>query len=132
MPKHQIILTSIFLFLVHVCVSQDYDDIAFFNTEMKVEKTDYSTHSPIKQDKNELQLLGYIVYQVYHNLVSSQDGAVCNFYPTCSAYCRHAIRKNGFLKGGMQSLDRVIRCNGLSPEKYEVDIKRLKFIDHVQ
>jgi len=135
---HQV-STFIFLFLILSSIdlqAQDINDFAFFNTEIEVLKTELKNNNPkseiIKKDKNEIQITGQIVYSFYHNLISSQDGSVCNFYPTCSAYCRGALRKNGLIIGGMQSLDRVMRCNGLSPEKYSVDMKRRKLIDHVE
>lgn len=129
--------TSLFLLLfTNLCFGQSQNDIAFFHSEITVETATLNNRAQqvnaISPDKNELQVLGFVIYQVYHNLISSQDGSVCNFHPTCSAYCRHAIRKNGLIHGSIQSLDRVMRCNGLSPEKYQIDFQKRKLIDHVE
>ena len=35
----------------------------------------------------------------------------CRFYPTCSEYSKQAIIKSGVIKGGWQSLKRIVRCN---------------------
>lgn len=35
---------------------------------------------------------------------------VCRFQPTCSAYCRAAIVKYGFAKGGAKAAWRIARC----------------------
>ncbi len=86
----------------------------------------------ISQDQNELELSLSILFGVYQNFISSQDGSTCSFYPSCSKYCQHAIRHNGLILGGIQGLDRLVRCNGLSPNKYELDLKRRKLIDHVK
>lgn len=34
----------------------------------------------------------------------------CRFIPTCSAYGREAIRKNGFAVGGWRTVKRLARC----------------------
>lgn len=85
----------------------------------------------VAKDKNEIERTGNILYGIYRNLISSQDGSTCRFHPTCSAYCRSAIYKSGFIFGMIKSMDRLTRCNGLSPEKYEIDMKRRKLVDHV-
>ncbi|MEI6597161.1 MAG: membrane protein insertion efficiency factor YidD [bacterium] len=35
----------------------------------------------------------------------------CRFHPTCSDYAIQAIEKYGFLRGGIKSVWRVLRCN---------------------
>ncbi len=35
----------------------------------------------------------------------------CRFYPSCSEYSKIAIIKHGVVKGGYQSVWRLIRCN---------------------
>ncbi len=115
--------------------SQSNQDFFFFSPSLEAASVQVKNPAPattIPQDKNEIQNLGIVLYSVYRNLISSQDGSPCRFYPTCSAYCRSAIRKNGLIVGTVQGIDRLTRCNGLSPHKYSVDIKRRKLVDHVQ
>lgn len=38
----------------------------------------------------------------------------CRYYPSCSEYAIQALNKNGILKGGLQSIYRIIRCNPFS------------------
>ncbi len=35
----------------------------------------------------------------------------CRFKPTCSEYSIKALEKHGFIKGGLMSIWRVLRCN---------------------
>jgi len=35
----------------------------------------------------------------------------CRYYPTCSEYGYQAINKYGVLRGGLQALWRIVRCN---------------------
>jgi len=86
----------------------------------------------IKKDKNDIELTVSLLFGFYQNFLSTQDGSTCSFYPSCSRYCKHAISKNGLIKGCVQGLDRLVRCNGLSPRKYKVDIEKRKLVDHVQ
>lgn len=126
-----------YLFLTVFCVSlntqaQTSVDAHFFSDKSAEMKSHQSETSKRIKDKNEIQRTGNILYGVYRNLISSQDGSTCRFYPTCSAYCRSSIHKNGFVFGMIKSMDRLTRCNGLSPEKYQVDFKRRKLVDHAQ
>lgn len=38
-------------------------------------------------------------------------GRVCRYSPTCSEYCRQALRKYGIIAGGLISLKRILRCH---------------------
>lgn len=35
----------------------------------------------------------------------------CRFKPTCSDYAIQALKKYGFIKGGLMAFWRVLRCN---------------------
>lgn len=43
----------------------------------------------------------------------------CRFYPTCSEYCRQAIKKYGLPKGLFKGLKRIIRCNPFNEGGYD-------------
>lgn len=45
----------------------------------------------------------------------------CRFYPSCSQYGKVAILKHGVLKGGMQTLWRVARCNPWTEPSIEIN-----------
>lgn len=65
----------------------------------------------------------------YRKYISSQDGSVCSFYPSCSAYLNLAVRNNGFWLGALLTVDRITRCNGHHHEFYEFNGKRNKPVD---
>ena len=38
-------------------------------------------------------------------------GQKCRFYPSCSNYGIIALRKYGFIKGWLKTINRILRCN---------------------
>jgi uncharacterized protein len=76
-----------------------------------------------KNNKNEIQMAFSGLFLAYKSFFSSQDLAACTFTPSCSEYGIAVVKKHGVIKGGVMTMDRLTRCNGLSPEKYEVDKK---------
>jgi len=44
----------------------------------------------------------------YQKNFSSEDGAACPFYPTCSAYAYEALTKHHLLYGSLLSIDRLL------------------------
>ena len=63
-----------------------------------------------------------LFFNLYKKLLSTQDGSVCHFKPTCSSYAKQAIEKYGFMKGVLIGSERLIRDHPFT--KYSVD--RLK------
>lgn len=51
------------------------------------------------------------IVKVYKVIVSPMLRPSCRFYPTCSTYSIEALRKHGFIKGGILSAKRIISCN---------------------
>jgi putative membrane protein insertion efficiency factor len=51
------------------------------------------------------------VIRVYQLLVSPFFAGSCRFVPSCSEYAALAIERHGPLRGGMQSLGRLLRCH---------------------
>lgn len=125
----------LFLITLSMCTiaqAQTSVDEHFFSSISSDMKSHKSQIFKTNKDKNEIERTGNVLYGIYRNLISSQDGSTCRFHPTCSAYCRSSIHKNGIVFGMIKSMDRLTRCNGLSPEKYQVDIKRRKLVDYAQ
>ena len=79
---------------------------------------------------NELKWAASKLFLGYKTFVSSQDGNRCSFHPSCSEYSIQVVREKGIIVGGLMTCDRLIRCNGLSPELYQVDRKRRVLIDY--
>ena len=80
-------------------------------------------------NRNEVQYLFSGLFLFYKTFFSSQDLNVCTFTPSCSEYGILAVKKNGVFMGGIKTMDRLTRCNGLSPTKYEIDMKAKLLID---
>lgn len=80
-------------------------------------------------NKNEVQAAFSGLFLFYKSFISSQDLTVCTFTPSCSEYGILAVKEHGVLKGGFLTMDRLTRCNGLSPDKYKVDKAQMLLID---
>jgi len=72
---------------------------------------------------NEMDIIATTFFVSYKNFISSQDSRSCTFEPSCSVYALETIKRNGAVKGFLDTIDRLTRCNGLSPENYEKDIE---------
>lgn len=57
----------------------------------------------------------------FQKVISPVDSATCDFYPTCSAYTKHALKKHGFLIGLAMASERISRDH--SSEGYELIFK---------
>ncbi len=53
--------------------------------------------------------------RVYQLTVSPFLGNHCRFAPTCSHYALEAIEKKGVIRGSLESLYRILRCNPFFP-----------------
>jgi putative component of membrane protein insertase Oxa1/YidC/SpoIIIJ protein YidD len=86
-------------------------------------------YSEAKGNRNEVQYLFSGLFLFYKTFFSSQDLTVCTFSPSCSEFGILAVKKSGVVMGGIKTMDRLTRCNGLSPEKYTMDFKAKLLID---
>ncbi len=82
-----------------------------------------------KNNRNELQMMFSGLFLFYKFAISSQDYNKCAFHPSCSEFGLLAVKKHGALLGMLATLDRLQRCNGMSPENYEMDSERMVLID---
>ena len=55
--------------------------------------------------------LGIFALGVYQKIISPHLGTNCQFYPSCSEYCKQAVIKYGFFNGWLMGLERLTRCN---------------------
>lgn len=86
-----------------------------------------STQPEVKQ-ANKKPLL----FRFYKNLISSQDGNSCGFYPSCSQFAAESISKKGIVIGTFAAFDRLSRCNGHNHEFYLFHPTTQKLLDLVQ
>lgn len=82
-----------------------------------------------KNNRNELQMVFSGLFLFYKFAISSQDYNKCAFHPSCSEFGLLAVKKHGAVVGMLATLDRLQRCNGMSPENYEMDTERMVLID---
>ena len=86
-------------------------------------------YTEAKGNKNEIEATFSGLFLMYKTFFSSQDLTVCTFTPSCSEYGILAVKKFGMVKGGVMTMDRLTRCNGLSPSNYELDKQTLLLKD---
>jgi len=60
-----------------------------------------------------------IFIRLYQLFISPLFPPSCRFLPTCSEYAVTAIKRYGPLKGGMLSLQRILRCHPFNPGGYD-------------
>ena len=115
-----LILIPIFQIIEEGIIAQKANDIEKFIHlfENKGEKPNYRIH--LKENSNELKQLSSFLFIFYKEFFSSQDGNHCVFHPSCSIYTIEAIKKQGIVVGLINGIDRLSRCNRLSPENYKL------------
>lgn len=121
------IILQVFAFNLH---SQSREEVNSFSTLFKPaeSKPGYS----LKIDPtNEFRLILTGGFAFYKTFISSQDGMKCTFYPSCSVYALNTIKTNG-LFGIFDAIDRLTRCNGISPEKYHIHEPSQRYYDPVE
>ena len=125
----------LFLFLkVVLCTGQDQGDYeVFYDVILSDDHTIEKEKMPVKYKivDSEFKLLANALHTGYKTFLSDQDGQTCSFHPSCSTYMLRSVHRTGMIGGVIKGLDRLTRCNGFSPEKYEIDWKRKKFYDPV-
>jgi putative membrane protein insertion efficiency factor len=57
--------------------------------------------------------------RIYQKIVLFFGIRVCRFYPSCSEYMVQSIVKKGLLKGFIQGISRILRCNPFHPGGYD-------------
>lgn len=85
-----------------------------------------------KENTNELQAVLSGLFLFYKSFLSSQDNQRCSFHPSCSEFGLEAVKKLGVIRGVMCTCDRLTRCNGFSPQQYEIDFERRRLKDPVK
>jgi putative component of membrane protein insertase Oxa1/YidC/SpoIIIJ protein YidD len=126
---------TIFACLLAVSLSaQSNHDFTLLETAFQpisaVKLTDQFQES--RKNPNEIQAIMSGLFLFYKTVLSSQDQNRCNFHPSCSEFGLHAVKTFGLFRGVICTFDRLSRCNGLSPELYEVDVQKKLLLDPVK
>jgi putative component of membrane protein insertase Oxa1/YidC/SpoIIIJ protein YidD len=110
--------------------SQSRDEVGSFGKLFKPAESrpDYTLQI---DPTNEFKLILTGGFAFYKTFVSSQDGVKCTFYPSCSVYALNTIKTNGLI-GILDAIDRLTRCNGISPEKYPIHEPSQRYYDPVE
>ena len=83
------------------------------------------------QETSELKLAATGLIRLYQKFISSQDGPVCPFVPSCSRFGMACIQEYGMVRGLLLTADRLLRCNGSQSSHYHTDEVTGKYIDAV-
>ncbi len=122
--KRKIVHFLTIIFILYVAeksiTAQNSNDIEQFAQlfETNKEKTNYKVY--FEGNTNELKQISSVLFIFYKEFFSSQDGNHCVFYPSCSVYTINAVKTQGIVVGLMNGIDRLSRCNSLSPENYKM------------
>ena len=65
-----------------------------------------------------VKLITYLI-KIYQACLSPLFGNSCKFTPTCSQYMIDSVNSKGIVKGVVNGLWRVIRCNPFSEARYD-------------
>ncbi|GBE02972.1 putative membrane protein insertion efficiency factor [bacterium BMS3Bbin06] len=63
--------------------------------------------------------IAVLLIKAYRLLISPLFPRTCRFTPSCSEYSIEALKRYGFLKGGVMSIRRILRCHPLNPGGYD-------------
>jgi len=63
--------------------------------------------------------IAVLFIKAYRLLISPLFPRTCRFTPSCSEYSIEALKRYGFLKGGVMSIRRILRCHPLNPGGYD-------------
>lgn len=132
MGYRKTIFICILLCVSQKIFSQDKTDFDLLSNiyEPQSYKIEYKQFT--NNNSNELQWIASGLLVFYKSFFSSQDGNRCVFHPSCSIYAIQSIKKNGIILGFADALDRLSRCNRLSPENYVIYEETDLFFDPVK
>lgn len=113
-------------------LAQEKQDFELLKNIFENKKQSPEYKNLVKNNTNELQWIASGLLVVYKTLISSQDGNRCVFYPSCSVYALESIKKKGVILGYAAAMDRLSRCNRLSPDNYTIYEKTNLLFDPVK
>jgi uncharacterized protein len=128
--------TGIFILILHIflCTETRSQSKAEINALRDVMSTGTpkNVYAFARDNHNEIQFVFSGLFLFYKTFISSQDMQRCTFTPSCSEYAIQAVKQEGVIIGILNAFDRLSRCNGLSPEEYNIDEQTHKFKDPLE
>lgn len=128
---------AIFIIILFPVVSnfsvkaQDADAYREFSSQFEAHKH-REKYEFARNVNNEVELIFSGLFLFYKSFLSSQDAISCVFHPSCSVYGYQTVKKNGILKGMLDTFDRLSRCHAMSPEEYDLHPETHLFYDPVK
>ena len=86
-------------------------------------------------ETNPVKIVLGTTINIYQKVISSSQGDICNFSPSCSHFAEQAIEKHGPLWGSLMGADRFMRCNIWSFRHFNTyysGIKNYKIYDPIE
>ncbi len=74
-----------------------------------------------------MKYIAMALIRLYQLTLSPLLPPSCRFTPTCSQYGYEAFSRFGFLKGGLLTVKRVLRCNPFNPGGYDPVPEEFRF-----
>lgn len=66
-----------------------------------------------------MKKLAIKLIDIYKKLVSPYIIKSCRYHPSCSDYAREALEVDGFMKGSLKAMWRILRCNPFTRGGYD-------------
>ena len=130
--KYYILLILISFIIVPV-KSQTYIDPELKSLFNKTDTINVDFKKPLKDAKNEVNIVISSGFLVYKTFVSSQDKPSCVFSPSCSEFAVEAFQKKGMFLGWLMTFDRLSRCHSFVNQKhYHFDNDKKLFNDPIK
>jgi putative membrane protein insertion efficiency factor len=74
-----------------------------------------------------MKYIAMALIRLYQLTLSPLLPPSCRFTPTCSQYGYEAFNRFGFLKGGLLTVKRILRCNPFNPGGYDPVPEEFRF-----
>jgi len=126
------IILILFLIVPAFCSAQTGQDIKTFENLFDVKTDTHKWTDELKESRNEFTFIFSAVFVIYKEVLSSQDIDACVFTPSCSVYAIESIKEEGVIKGYLNALDRLTRCNPGRKSDMPVDPSTGKYFDPVE
>lgn len=82
--------------------------------------------TPSPRETNPVKIVVNAGINIYQKLISSAQGDVCNFSPSCSNFARQSISEYGILWGSLMTADRLMRCQPGAYKYYNIYYREIK------
>ena len=120
-----------FSFISYAGSTQTADEIE----QLKIVYVPEPIESAVQHDtiiRSEYELVVFALLRFYKEYISSHDWGSCVYNPSCSDYFVESIRTEGFAKGLLNGIDRIMRCTNHASGYFTEKDKNNLIIDPVR